>query len=490
MAKKFTLEKVLYFAQKEDERGFQVRNSEYRVTGWTDLANIVTSAVGKGFIHEKTKSNSATYYGITDKGKMRLLFAKMMFNVSKDHPLDDLTKEVMAIAPLVLEQAGFTYPKFQEAIARAHNSELDPNGTDKKLMKLLNQFDILVPAKPKSKIKKLRNEFADFGRIITAYGPEMKESLGDRAKGLFKRFVGGSDDKPKETLTFDDAPSQTAQEKPAKESVPVSKQSAASQSHVSPPTVAEPMDEARALKTLNAMFKDDTVFDDFHDDKLSVPDGEPIKRLVDAGLAKVAAEDDGATYYELTPKGSDFALRVEKELLQSAGLPSDHIKPMLGANGSDSVNTATLELNGITAEASTKFDPNMSLGDYAKMGDELMRKVIPSAAADMVNDLHWDGAHDEGLSLYDAVKDIVDGVDMLMERANRASMVQPDSLRETAMKLHKEFLGNLTPEQLKGALFMEVYKTTGQKISASQMDMAVDNPAPEKPEIEPMRKRA
>lgn len=489
MTKKFTLEKVLYFTQKDEQRGFHVGLRDAPGTG-TDLSGIITNAKGNGFIFEKSKDKNGAHYGITDKGRVRLLFAKMLFNVSRDYPLDDLTKDVMAMIPPVLEQNNLTYPQFHEAITSAMQGELNSK-ENKDMMRLLNQFNIVTPTRSQSKYRRLRAEFKDFGKIIASYGPEMKESIGNKAKGLFKRLVGGSDDTPKETLAFEDEkPAQVESKKPSNEKAASADKSTEPKGASKPAASESPMDEAKVLKTLHAMFKERPVYDDFHDDEFKVPDGVSIQNLVDAGFAKVAAEDDAATYYELTPKGNNFAMRVETQLLKSAGLPLDQVKPMLTPKEDDKGEVKALSYNGKVADAPTAFDPNMSFSDYIKRGNELMRAVLPESAANMVNDLHWDGAHDEQLSLYDAVKDLVDNADVLVERANKAQLVQPEKLRETAMKLQREFLGNLTPEQLKGALFMEVFKTTGQKISKHQMDIAVDGPAPEQPAVEPMRRRA
>jgi len=131
----------------------------------------------------------------------------------------------------------------------------------------------------------------------------------------------------------------------------------------------------------------------------------------------------------------------------------------------------------------------MPFGDYIQQGDQLMRELMPEAAANAVNELHWDSSYDDQVPLYEAVKDIVDNANSFIDRTNKHDLVQPDKLRETAIKLHNEFLGNLTPEQLKGALFMEVFKTTGQKISQLQMDTAVDKPKQEIEQQENSMKR-
>lgn len=236
------------------------------------------------------------------------------------------------------------------------------------------------------------------------------------------------------------------------------------------------------MKTLHAMFESDSVYDDFHDDKMSLPDGVPIENLINEGLAKIMATDDVATYYEITPKGNEFAMRVKANMLSSAGLPTDNIKSMLKPNFETEVEKAVLILNDKSITAPVYFDHKMPFGDYIKEGDKLMRELMPDAAANAVNELHWDSAYDDQVPLYEAVKDIVDNANSFIDRANKHDMVQPEKLRETAIKLHNEFLGNLTPEQLKGALFMEVFKTAGQKISQLQMDTAVDRP---KQDIEP-----
>jgi hypothetical protein len=494
MAKKFTLEKVLYFTQKDEAKGFHVGPRDAKGSG-TDLSGIITHAKGNNFIFEKSKDNLGSYYGITDKGRVRLLFAKMIFNMQRDYPMDDLTKDVMAKIPAVLESEGLTYAEFSQSVTDALKRKFD-GSEHKKMNKLFNQFGITAPTESRSPIKKLRVEFEEFGKIIASYGPDMKPSIGDKAKSLFKRFVKGDDVPAKESLSFeDDAPEKATVVDTPKSGSPVTstktKGSSSSSEAKAPVTPRkeekpkqtvqvkqEPLDEAKVMKTLNAMFEHDPVYDDFHDEKLNLSDGVPIKSLVDTGLAKLMDKDDVASYYQITPQGSDFALRVKKQMLSSAGLSTKNVKPMLPPKIAKAPQSVSISLNGKQVEAPVNFDHSMSHGEYIKQGDRLMRELMPEDAANAVNELHWDAAYDEYLPLYDAVKDIVDNANFFHERVNKNGMVQPEQLRETALKLHNEFLGNLTPEQLKGALFMDVFKNTGQKISQMQMDAAVDRPEP------------
>ena len=495
MAKKFTLEKVLYFTQKDEAKGFHVGPRDAKGSG-TDLSGIITHAKGNDFIFEKSKDGFGTHYGITDKGRVRLLFAKMIFNMQRDYPMDDLAKDVMAKIPAVLENEGLTYAEFSQSVTDALKRKFD-GSENKKMNKLFNQFGITAPTKSRSPIKKLRVEFEEFGKIIASYGPEMKPSIGDKAKSLFKRFVKGDESSSRESLSFEDenTPEKTSDVAMPKAESPVTStktKGSSSSSEVKSPAAPrdedkpkqpvqvkqEPLDEAKVMKTLNAMFEHDPVYDDFHDEKLNLPDGVPIKSLVDTGLAKLMDKDDVASYYQITPQGSDFALRVKKQMLSSAGLSTENVKPMLPPKIAKAPQSVSISLNGKQVEAPVNFDHSMSHGEYVEQGDRLMRELIPKDAANTVNDLHWDAAYDENLPLYDAVKDIVDNANFFTERVKKNGLVQPEQLKETAIKLHNEFLGNLTPEQLKGALFMDVFKNTGHKISQMQMDAAVDRPEP------------
>lgn len=493
MAKKFTLEKVLYFTQKDEAKGFHVGPRDAKGSG-TDLSGIITHAKGNNFLFEKSKDSLGTYYGITDKGRVRLLFSKMIFNMQRDYPMDDLTKDVMAKIPAVLESEGLTYAEFSQSVTDALKRKFD-SSENKKMNKLFNQFGVTAPIESRSPIKKLRVEFEEFGKIIASYGPDMKPSIGDKAKSLFKRFVKGEDTLPKESLSFDgDAPEKATVDTP-KPGSPVAstktKGSSSSSEAKAPVTTRdedkpkqpvqvkqEPLYEAKVMKTLNAMFEHDPVYDDFHDEKLNLSDGVPIKSLVDTGLAKLMDKDDVASYYQITPQGSDFALRVKKQMLSSAGLSTENVKPMLPPKMAKAPQSVSISLNGKQVQAPVYFDHNMTHGEYVKQGDRLMRELMKENVANAVNDLHWDTAYDENLPLYDAVKDIVDNANFFHERVKKNGMVQPEQLKETAIKLHNEFLGNLTPEQLKGALFMDVFKNTGHKISQMQMDAAVDRKEP------------
>ena len=414
MAKKFTLEKVLYFTQKDEAKGFHVGPRDAKGSG-TDLSGIITHAKGNDFIFEKSKDGFGTHYGITDKGRVRLLFAKMIFNMQRDYPMDDLAKDVMAKIPAVLENEGLTYAEFSQSVTDALKRKFD-GSENKKMNKLFNQFGITAPTKSRSPIKKLRVEFEEFGKIIASYGPEMKPSIGDKAKSLFKRFVKGDESSSRESLSFEDenTPEKTSDVAMPKAESPVTStktKGSSSSSEVKSPAAPrdekeikkpaqaqakqEPLDETRVMKTLNAMFEHDPVYDDFHDEKLNLPDGVPIKSLVDTGLAKLMDKDDVASYYQITPQGSDFALRVKKQMLSSAGLSTENVKPMLPPKIAKAPQSVSISLNGKQVEAPVNFDHSMSHGEYVEQGDRLMRELMPKDAANTVNDLHWDAAYDE-----------------------------------------------------------------------------------------------
>jgi predicted transcriptional regulator len=452
MAKKFTLEKVLYFTQKDEAKGFHVGPRDAKGSG-TDLSGIITHAKGNDFIFEKSKDGFGTHYGITDKGRVRLLFAKMIFNMQRDYPMDDLAKDVMAKIPAVLENEGLTYAEFSQSVTDALKRKFD-GSENKKMNKLFNQFGITAPTKSRSPIKKLRVEFEEFGKIIASYGPEMKPSIGDKAKSLFKRFVKGDESSSRESLSFEDenTPEKTSDVAMPKAESPVTStktKGSSSSSEVKSPAAPrdekeikkpaqaqakqEPLDETRVMKTLNAMFEHDPVYDDFHDEKLNLPDGVPIKSLVDTGLAKLMDKDDVASYYQITPQGSDFALRVKKQMLSSAGLSTENVKPMLPPKIAKAPQSVSISLNGKQVEAPVNFDHSKSHGEYVEQGDRLMRELMPKDAANTVNDLHWDAAYDENLPLYDAVKDIVDNANFFTERVKKNGSVQPEQLKETAL---------------------------------------------------------
>lgn len=488
MAKKFTLEKVLYFTQKSDGKGFHVGPKDAKGTG-TDLSGIIAHAKGNNFISENTKDSSGTYYGITDKGRVRLLFSKMIFNMQRGYSQEDLTKEVMGQITPVLENEGLSYTEFYESVTSALKRKFD-SSENKKMNKLFNQFAITAPIENRSPIKKLRVEFEEFGGVVASYGPDMKPSIGNKAKSLIKRLIKGANDPDVEKPSFEKAENPTVEpvgsvepKEPVKEAGPKSNESKKSSSSspagkpkTSSPVEEKPIDEAKVMKTLHTMFEGDSVFDDFHDEKMDLPDGVPIKTLLDEGFAKIMATDDVATYYEITPKGNDFAMRVKANMLASAGLPVDNIKSMLKPNFETVAENAVLIFNDKSITAPVYFDHKMPFGDYIQQGEKLMRELMPEAAVSAVNELHWDVAYEDQIPLYEAVKDIVDSANSFIDRSNKHDMVQPEKLRETAIKLHNEFLENLTPDQLKGALFMEVFKTTGHKISQLQMDTAVDGP--------------